>query len=149
MAAKLNLSVSSDNDASNLSDQSVSSRSSNRSLRVAEKERKKNEAEDPFVLALKYFSHGRTRIKFTPVGVAENRCHQYKLAVYSYEGYRKMRVDGDPHNVGLTQHSFFMDLGVTNTSRNVNSLRSFHLLIKKNKTKFQIQSQSTFFNYLT
>ncbi|XP_069550259.1 centromere protein I [Brachyistius frenatus] len=39
----------------NLSD-SVSSRSSNKSLRVAENERRKNEAEDPFVLALKYFS---------------------------------------------------------------------------------------------
>ncbi|XP_070769591.1 centromere protein I [Enoplosus armatus] len=56
MAAKLNLSVPSDSDPSSLSDQSVSSRSTNRSLRVAEKARRKNEAEDPFVLALKYFS---------------------------------------------------------------------------------------------
>ncbi|XP_045887049.1 centromere protein I isoform X1 [Micropterus dolomieu] len=55
MAAKLNLSESSDVDPSSLNDQSVSSRSSNRSLRVAEKERRKIEAEDPFVLALKYF----------------------------------------------------------------------------------------------
>ncbi|XP_037531440.1 centromere protein I [Nematolebias whitei] len=46
----------SDSDRSSSSDQSGSSRSSNRSLRVAEKERRKNEAEDPFVLALKYFS---------------------------------------------------------------------------------------------
>lgn len=53
MAAAINLS---DSERSSPSDQSVSSRSSNRSLRVAEKERRKNEAEDPFVLALKYFS---------------------------------------------------------------------------------------------
>ncbi|XP_059201753.1 centromere protein I [Centropristis striata] len=56
MAAKLNLSEPPDSDKSSLSDQSVSSRSSNRSLRVAEKEQKKNEAEDPFVVALQYFS---------------------------------------------------------------------------------------------
>ncbi|XP_068182101.1 centromere protein I isoform X2 [Antennarius striatus] len=56
MAAKLNLSVSLDSQLSSSHNRSVSSRSSNRSLRVAEQERKKNEAEDPFVLALKYFS---------------------------------------------------------------------------------------------
>ncbi|XP_068596642.1 centromere protein I [Brachionichthys hirsutus] len=53
MAARLNVS---DSDASGLDNQSESGRSSNRSLRVAEQERKKSEAEDPFVLALKYFS---------------------------------------------------------------------------------------------
>ncbi|CAK6964683.1 centromere protein I [Scomber scombrus] len=54
MAAKLNASESLDcSDSSSSNDQSVSNRSSNR---VAEKERRKNEAEDPFVLALKYFS---------------------------------------------------------------------------------------------
>uniref|UniRef100_A0AAX7TLT8 Centromere protein I n=1 Tax=Astatotilapia calliptera TaxID=8154 RepID=A0AAX7TLT8_ASTCA len=53
MAATQNLS---DSDQSSVSDQSASSRSGNRSIRVAEKERRKNEAEDPFVLALKYFS---------------------------------------------------------------------------------------------
>ncbi|XP_072251541.1 centromere protein I [Leuresthes tenuis] len=53
MAATFSLT---DLDQSPQSDESVSSRSSNRSLRVAEKERRKNEAEDPFVLALKYFS---------------------------------------------------------------------------------------------
>ncbi|MEQ2270972.1 hypothetical protein XENORESO_018665 [Xenotaenia resolanae] len=53
MATLLNLS---DSDFSVRNDQSLSNRTSNRSLRVAEKERKKNEAEDPFVLALKYFS---------------------------------------------------------------------------------------------
>lgn len=62
MAAKLNLSGPLDSDSSSSNDQSVSNRSSNRSLRVAEKERRKNEAEDPFVLALKYFSDGRTSI---------------------------------------------------------------------------------------
>ncbi|TNN72720.1 Centromere protein I [Liparis tanakae] len=56
MAATLNLSGSLGLEPSSSSDQSVSSRSNNRSLRVAENERKKNEAEDPFVLALKYFS---------------------------------------------------------------------------------------------
>uniref|UniRef100_UPI0037E6FCBA centromere protein I n=1 Tax=Semicossyphus pulcher TaxID=241346 RepID=UPI0037E6FCBA len=56
MAAKLNLSGPSDPETSSLNDQTVSSRSSNRSLRVAEKEKRKNEAEDPFVLALKYFT---------------------------------------------------------------------------------------------
>uniref|UniRef100_A0A8C7ZN74 Centromere protein I n=1 Tax=Oryzias sinensis TaxID=183150 RepID=A0A8C7ZN74_9TELE len=48
----------SDSDRSSSSDQSVPSRSNNRSLRIAEKERKKNEAEDSFVLALRYFSEG-------------------------------------------------------------------------------------------
>ncbi|XP_028272271.1 centromere protein I [Parambassis ranga] len=46
----------SDSERSSLSDQSVSSRSFNRSLRVAEKKRRKDTAEDPFFLALKYFS---------------------------------------------------------------------------------------------
>ncbi|CAB1325350.1 unnamed protein product [Coregonus sp. 'balchen'] len=46
----------SDLDSSSGSDLSVSSRTSNRSLRVLEKERRKNEAGDPFLLALKYFS---------------------------------------------------------------------------------------------
>ncbi|XP_040030391.2 centromere protein I [Gasterosteus aculeatus] len=56
MAATLSLTGPPDLDLSSASDLSVSSRSSNRSLRVAEKERKKKKAEDPFVLALKYFS---------------------------------------------------------------------------------------------
>nr|XP_046261463.1 centromere protein I [Scatophagus argus] len=56
MAAKRNLSGPVDSDTSLPNDQSLSSRSVNRSLRVAEKERKKSEAEDPFVLALKYFT---------------------------------------------------------------------------------------------
>ncbi|CAB1337173.1 unnamed protein product, partial [Coregonus sp. 'balchen'] len=43
-------------DSSFESNLSVSSRTSNRSLRVAEKERRKNQTGDPFVLALKYFS---------------------------------------------------------------------------------------------
>lgn len=59
MAATEFLSSPPDPDLSSVSDQSVSSRVGNRSLRVAEKKRKKNEAEDPFVLALKYFSDGR------------------------------------------------------------------------------------------
>lgn len=58
MAATLSLTGPPDLDLSSASDLSVSSRSSNRSLRVAEKERKKKKAEDPFVLALKYFSDG-------------------------------------------------------------------------------------------
>uniref|UniRef100_A0A674BGX5 Centromere protein I n=1 Tax=Salmo trutta TaxID=8032 RepID=A0A674BGX5_SALTR len=45
-----------DVDSSFESQLSVSSRTSNRSLRVAEKERRKNQIGDPFVLALKYFS---------------------------------------------------------------------------------------------
>lgn len=65
MAAKLNLSGLSDSDPSSLNELSLSSRSSNRSQRVAEKERRKNEVEDPFVLALKYFSDGRTKLKLT------------------------------------------------------------------------------------
>lgn len=48
----------SDLDSSSGSDLSVSSRTSNRSLRVVEKERRKNEPGDPFLLALKYFSEG-------------------------------------------------------------------------------------------
>ncbi|XP_041652874.1 centromere protein I isoform X2 [Cheilinus undulatus] len=56
MAAKLNLSGPPDSDTSSVSDLTVSSRSSNRSLRIAEKEKRKNEAEDPFVLALRYFT---------------------------------------------------------------------------------------------
>ncbi|CAJ1058861.1 centromere protein I isoform X2 [Xyrichtys novacula] len=56
MAASFNRSGPSDLETSSVNDQSVSSRSSNRSVRVAEKERRKNEAEDPVVLALKYFN---------------------------------------------------------------------------------------------
>uniref|UniRef100_A0A8C8CX13 Centromere protein I n=1 Tax=Oncorhynchus tshawytscha TaxID=74940 RepID=A0A8C8CX13_ONCTS len=55
MAKAANLSRS-DLDSSSGSDLSVSSRTSNRSLRVVEKERRRNEAGDPFLLALKYFS---------------------------------------------------------------------------------------------
>ncbi|KAJ8397992.1 hypothetical protein AAFF_G00433390 [Aldrovandia affinis] len=47
--SRLDMNYSSEND-------SLSSGRSDRSLRVAEKARKKNEAEDPFLLALKYFS---------------------------------------------------------------------------------------------
>ncbi|XP_061691717.1 centromere protein I [Syngnathoides biaculeatus] len=56
MAATPYLSESSDSNKTSSSDQSLSNRSSNRSRRVAEKERRKHEAEDPFVLAVKYFS---------------------------------------------------------------------------------------------
>lgn len=53
----------SDSEQSSLSDQSGSSRSCNRSLRIAEKKRRKDTAEDPFFLALKYFSDGRTPMR--------------------------------------------------------------------------------------
>ncbi|KAM9849539.1 centromere protein I [Aulostomus maculatus] len=56
MAATLNPPETSDSDVASSNCQSLSNRSINRSLRVAEKERRKNEAEDPLVLALKYFS---------------------------------------------------------------------------------------------
>ncbi|KAK2904326.1 centromere protein I isoform X2 [Channa argus] len=56
MAETLNLSSPPDSDSSSISDQSVSSRIGNRSLRVAKKEKQKLEAVDPFVSALKYFS---------------------------------------------------------------------------------------------
>ncbi|XP_072292843.1 centromere protein I isoform X2 [Eucyclogobius newberryi] len=56
MAAKLNVSGASDSDQSSASDQSASNRSISRSLRLLEKERRKNEAEDSFSLALKYFT---------------------------------------------------------------------------------------------
>ncbi|XP_041845295.1 centromere protein I isoform X2 [Melanotaenia boesemani] len=46
----------SESEQSPLSDSSLSGRSINRSLRLAEKEKRKNEAEDPIVLALKYFA---------------------------------------------------------------------------------------------
>lgn len=65
MAANLNLPGQPDSDSSSVTDQSLCSRSGNRSLRVAEKERRKNEAEDPFVLALTYFSEGRTKPRRT------------------------------------------------------------------------------------
>ena len=60
MAAKQNASGSAESDQSSLTEQ-PSSRSFNRSVRVAEKERRNAEAEDPFVPALKYFSDGRRR----------------------------------------------------------------------------------------
>ncbi|KAG7518240.1 centromere protein I isoform X1 [Solea senegalensis] len=60
MAANQSASGSSDSESPSLFDSSSqpapNSRSFNRSVRVAEKERRKNEAEDPFVLALKFFS---------------------------------------------------------------------------------------------
>lgn len=61
MAAKLNRTGPSESETSSLHDQSVSSRSINRSLRVAEKEKRKNEAEDPLVVALRYFRDGKSR----------------------------------------------------------------------------------------
>lgn len=62
MAKKLNLSEASDQ--SSLNDQSLSNRSINRSLRLAEKERRKKTAEDFFALTLKYFAEVK---KGTPV----------------------------------------------------------------------------------
>ncbi|KAM4621224.1 centromere protein I [Polymixia lowei] len=57
MATTLNLSRPPDLSSSSASDQSVSGQSSNnRSLRIAEIERRRRKAEDPFALALKYFA---------------------------------------------------------------------------------------------
>lgn len=56
MAAKVNSPGASDSEQSCSSEQSLLSRSVNRSLRLAEKERRKNEGEDSFGLALKYFT---------------------------------------------------------------------------------------------
>ncbi|KAJ8015722.1 hypothetical protein DPEC_G00029090 [Dallia pectoralis] len=61
MAKALNP-LSSDLDVTSDSDLSVSSRASNRSLRIAEKEKRNTECEDPFVLALKYFTEVKTAI---------------------------------------------------------------------------------------
>lgn len=60
MEAMQYLSESPDSTNSSSNDQSVSNRKLNRSQRVAEKEKRKNEAEDPFVAAVKYFSDGRS-----------------------------------------------------------------------------------------
>lgn len=60
MATKQNLSGASDSDPSSPNDQTQSNRSINRSLRLAEKERRKKETEDSFSLALKYFSEVKT-----------------------------------------------------------------------------------------
>lgn len=60
MATNANISEPSDSEQSSLNDHNLSNRSSNKSLRVAEKERRrKNEAEERFTLALKYFSDGK------------------------------------------------------------------------------------------
>lgn len=59
MATNANISEPSDSEQSSLNDHNLSNRSSNKSLRLAEKERRKNEAEDRFTLALKYFSDGK------------------------------------------------------------------------------------------
>lgn len=60
MASKRNLSELSESDLK--PNESLSSGSSNKSLRVAEKERRKIQADDLFVLALKYFSDGKTSL---------------------------------------------------------------------------------------
>ncbi|KAL0974121.1 hypothetical protein UPYG_G00215920 [Umbra pygmaea] len=54
--AEASNSFSSELGSSNETDESVSNRSSNRSLRLAEKSQRKSEASDPLLLALKYFS---------------------------------------------------------------------------------------------
>lgn len=59
MATNANLSEPSESEQPSLSDHSLSNRSNNKGLRVVEKKRRKNEAEDPFTLALKYFSDGK------------------------------------------------------------------------------------------
>lgn len=76
MAAQQNLAGPSDSDTSSVSDQSVSSRSVNRSLRVAEKERRKNKAGDPYVVALKYFSDGRTGLRLGQDGSRLSVCYK-------------------------------------------------------------------------
>ncbi|XP_014900264.1 centromere protein I [Poecilia latipinna] len=80
MATLLNLS---DSDHSGLSDQSVSTRSSNRSLRIAEQERRKNEAEDPFVLALKYFSEVEAGTPVTGNDELENNLVRVEKVAFS------------------------------------------------------------------
>ncbi|CAI5652573.1 unnamed protein product [Oreochromis niloticus] len=80
MAATQNLS---DSDQSSVSDQSVSSRSGNRSIRVAEKERRKNEAEDPFVLSLKYFSDVEAGTPFHGNDKLEKNLVQVEKVAYS------------------------------------------------------------------
>ncbi|KAM7000051.1 centromere protein I [Tautogolabrus adspersus] len=83
MAAKLNLSGQPDSETSSLNDQTVSSRSSNRSVRVAEKERRKIEAEDPFVLALKYFTDVEAGTPVTGNDEVEKHLVLVEKAAYS------------------------------------------------------------------
>lgn len=59
MATNVSFSKPSVSERSSLNDHNLSNRSSNKSLRLAEKERSKNEAEDPISPALKYFSDGK------------------------------------------------------------------------------------------
>uniref|UniRef100_A0A8C5H401 Centromere protein I n=1 Tax=Gouania willdenowi TaxID=441366 RepID=A0A8C5H401_GOUWI len=70
-------------DRSCLGEQSVSSQSGNRSVRVAEKERRKNEAEDSFVLALKYFTDVEAGTPVTGNDDFENHLVQVEKVAYS------------------------------------------------------------------
>uniref|UniRef100_A0A3B5ME02 Centromere protein I n=1 Tax=Xiphophorus couchianus TaxID=32473 RepID=A0A3B5ME02_9TELE len=80
MATQLNLS---DSDSSDLSDQSVFTRRSNRSLRIAEQERRKKEEEDPFVLALKYFSEVEAGTPVTGNDELENNLVRVEKVAFS------------------------------------------------------------------
>lgn len=60
MAANASFSGQSHLDSTSLNDQSLSNRSINRSTRVVEMVRRKNEADEPFVQAWKYFSDGQS-----------------------------------------------------------------------------------------
>ncbi|KAM4585930.1 centromere protein I [Fundulus diaphanus] len=79
MAALLTLSLS---DSSVTNNQSLSSRSSNRSLRVVENERRKREA-DPFVLALKYFSEVKVGTPVVGNDELENNLVQVEKVAFS------------------------------------------------------------------
>ncbi|XP_074530328.1 centromere protein I isoform X2 [Halichoeres trimaculatus] len=83
MAAKANRLGHSDLETSSVNDQTVSSRSSNRSLRVAEKEKRKNEAEDPLVVALKYFTDVEVGTPVTGNDEVEKHLVQVERVAYS------------------------------------------------------------------
>lgn len=61
MATNVNISESSYSERSTLSEHDLSNRSGNKSLRIAEKKKRKTAAEDSFTLALKYFSEGKVQ----------------------------------------------------------------------------------------
>ncbi|XP_056133332.1 centromere protein I [Lampris incognitus] len=70
-------------DSSSASEKSDCNRSINRSVRLAQIERRKNEAEDPFVLALKYFSRVEARTPLKGNDEAERNLVLVERVAYS------------------------------------------------------------------
>ncbi|XP_077465644.1 centromere protein I [Stigmatopora argus] len=83
MAANLYMSDSSDSNKSSSNDKSLPDRSLNRSQRLAEQERRRKDADNPLVVAVKYFSDVKAGTPLKGNDVVERNLVVVELAAYS------------------------------------------------------------------